>query len=41
MRTGGSAQIPCFVEMMGRVLEPEMIEAIEAGSIIEQSPSAM
>ncbi|HUX76681.1 MAG TPA: Hsp70 family protein, partial [Anaerolineae bacterium] len=25
VRTGGSAQIPCFVEMLGRILSPEKV----------------
>jgi hypothetical chaperone protein len=25
VRTGGSAQIPCFIEMMGRIFGPEMV----------------
>jgi molecular chaperone DnaK (HSP70) len=25
VRTGGSAQIPCFIEMMGRIFGPEKV----------------
>jgi molecular chaperone DnaK (HSP70) len=25
VRTGGSAQIPCFIEMMGRIFDPEKV----------------